>query len=327
MASTIKVLRKVAARYETTPGTYLAPTVLQPFTSFTVDQGFDMIQDEGIVGIAVRDLPNQGSRMIEGSLVGEIDCGTIDPILHAAFGARSAPGTITYTLPVDKNQISLSIAGLDSQKCYKYAGCYLKNLVIASNAGEKVTYSSEVVGWKAEVREAVGNFPSISTNPDVDKRLLHYNAGETNGYIRIGDHADALAAGDNMLLESFEVEINNQFDNHFANAQGTLQPLSAQAGRPEVMFRGKIARHDADTFPTWRDALTKLQADIMIYRSATDILQIQIPNFVLSEVSITEDDVAGIEFVAQVGRNGIGASYENGNMAFNSAVKAILTYT
>jgi len=327
MSDTIKVLRKVAAGYESTPGTYEAPTVLQPFTSFTVRQNFDMIPDEAIVGIAFRDLPNQGSRKIEGSLVGEIDCGTIDPILHAAFGARSAPGTITYTLPTDKNVISLSIAGLDSQKCYKYAGCYLKNLVIASNAGEKVNYTSEVVGWKAEVREAVGNFPSISTNPDVDKRLLHYNAGETNGYIRIGNHDDALAAGDNMQLENFEVELNWNFDNQFANAQGTLQPLSGAAGRPEVMFRGKIARHDADTFPGWRDALTKLQADIMIYRSATDILQIQIPNFVLSEITITEDEVAGIEFVAQVGRNGIGTSYENSYMAFVSPVKAILTYT
>lgn len=320
MGTTVKPLRKVAYIIESSPGVFLPPDTLSPFTSFAVKQNFDMIDDESIVGEAFQGLPNQGVRKIEGTLAGQLEVDAIIPLLEAAFGSESSQ---VFSAPTTINAKSLSIVHLDEVKTNKYAGCRVKSLTIASSAEEGLTFSADIIGEAAEVRDGTA-FPTISTNPG--SRLLHHHANGS-GHIRIADQVDALAAGDNRGLSSMEVSMAWNFDHQFDNqSQGTLPPLSTATGFAEAGFAFQIARHtdtapSADDFLVFRDSFTSLQAELLFFRSATANMKIEISNFVVKEASVNEDDIAKLDVVTMAGRNGLSGSFDNSNMAFNTPIR------
>ena len=319
MGTTVQVLRKIAAKIEDTPGTYDEPGTLMPFTTMTLKQSFDMITDESIVGEAFTDLPVQGMRHVTGAIGCQAEVQCIDPMLEAAFDSESGG---VYSFPSTKNEKTLSFVGIDEVKTYKYAGCVLNNFELSSEAEGDLKYTADVIGWKAETRDDT-SFPTMSSTPGT--RLIHAHCGGTNGYVRIGDQGDALAAGDNQNVSAITIASNWNFAEQPYNDAGTLQLLSNSAGRSEVSFNFTIARHAADTFLGFRDAHTALQADIKYYASATAILQLEISNFVINDLTVNEDDVSKIEVACTCARNGTGTDYSNSNMSFTTAVRASLT--
>jgi len=52
---------------------------------------------------------------------------------------------------------------------------------------------------------------------------------------------------------------------------------------------------------------------------------IEIPNFIITDVAVSEDDISMVDVTCSVGRNGLGSNYSNSNMAFNTPVRATLT--
>lgn len=319
MGTTRKVLRKVAGIIETTPGTYLAPDTLFPRTEFTLTKTFDMVIDESIVGEAFPGLPNQGVRKIEGTLAGEVDSYAFVVIAEAGLGAVSSND---YYTPTDKNEKSISLVAIDGVKTVKFAGCFMKSLAITSSAEGKQMFSADLVGYTNTVRDDTA-FPAMSTTPR--SRFMHHSAGGTNGYFRIGDQADALDSGDNICVSDFEITVNWNFDNQFAScSQGTLIPLSGGAGRPEITFSFTDPRHDDDNYFTWRDALTALQFDAIFYTSATANIRFRIPNFVISNASISDDEIGNVPVETAVARNGISTNYDNSNMAFNDVLRVTI---
>jgi len=315
MGTTQKHLRKIAAIIESAYGVYEAPDTLLPFVQASPKQSFAMIEDESIVGVATKDLPVQGVRKVDGNFETEADILACIPLLEAAFGANTAK---VFTLPADKNTKTLSICALDEVKTNKYAGVFVNNFMLKSSAEGDLRITADLLSAIAETRDDTA-FPTVSVNPGA--RLLHQHMSGS-GYVRIGDHADALAAGDNYTnIKDIGFGINWNFALDYANSQTALTPLS---GRPDVTLEITLADHSADTFIAARDAGTKLQLEALYYYSATGSLLIQIPNFIIEDVVISGDDKAKLELKTVVGRNGISTSYENANMAFNSAIKTTL---
>lgn len=314
MGTSRKVLKKVAVIVESSAGSYLAPNTLIPWTSFTVAPSFDTIKDESNIGIAFEDLPLQGDKKIVGELAGPFDVLTCMPILEAAIGYVSSK---VFTLPLAKNEKSLSIVAQDEVKTYKYAGCFIQNFKLVSKAGAALEYSAQVI-CMSETRDDTA-WPTISVNPGT--KLRHVDASGT-GYMRIGDQADALASGDNAGLSSVELEINWQTDGQHDNTgQGTLLPLSGAGGRPSCSLKAAYSRHDTDAVLAWRDAFTALQAEFYWYLSATASLKLEVSNFKLPTAGVGNDDVPGVDIDATLARNGISTSYSNANMTFNSPVR------
>jgi len=321
MAITTKVTRKVGWKIEGTPGTYDAPSVQFPFTEFGLKQGFDLIEDKSIVGVAFPDLPLQGVRKVGGPIGGEVDVATIVVILEAALGAASSK---VYSLPVDKNEKTLTFVSLDAVKANKYAGCVVNNFKLSSKSGAALEFSSDILGWRAEDRDATTDFPSLTTLAGT--KLTHLHMGQTNGYFRIGDQVNALVAGDNLAnIDSVEVGHNWNFAESMVNDAGTLQLLSGEGGDPEGDFSFTIARHESDAFKTYRDDRTVLQAEILYYASSTAQLKIQIPNLIVESVDDTGDNVTKLPIKCRIARNGIGQSYSNANMAFVTPIRITVT--
>lgn len=321
MAVSTKVTRSVGWKIEGTPGTYDAPAVQMPFTTFGVKQSFDLIEDKSIVGVAHATLPVQGGRHVAGPIAGEVDVATIGVLLEAITG--NAVSSSSYSVALQKNEKTLSFVSLDAVKTNKYAGCVVNNFKLSSKSGELLMFGGDVLGWTAELRDDTA-FPTLSTVPTT--KLSHLHAGQANGYIRIGDQANALTSGDNYAnIDSIEVGHNWQFGETMVNAAGTLQLLSGQAGRPAGTFNFTVAVHEADTFRAWRDARTALQAEILYYAAATAQFKIQIANFIIKDVADNDDNVTKLPVECVVARNGIGTSYSNASMAWVTPFKFTVT--
>jgi len=58
----------------------------------------------------------------------------------------------------------------------------------------------------------------------------------------------------------------------------------------------------------------------MIYKSATQSILIEIPNFII-DVDLSDDDLVKQDVTVKIGRNGVGAAYVNSFMAFNSPIR------
>ena len=319
MGFTVKHLKKVAVKIEAVPQVYGAPDVLLPYTTFTVQQNFDPVVDESLIGQAFADLPLQGARHVIGNLSGQVDLNTIGVLLEAAYGAVAAG---VYTAPTTENTKTLSIVAIDAVKTYKWAGCVLNNLVLTSEGSGDLTFSADVIGTVAEVRDGTA-FPTIVTNPGT--RLLHRHASGS-GHFRIGDQDNALASGDDLGLRTISFGINFNFAEAFDNeGQGAMLGVSGEAGRPVATFSATISRHEVDTPLTWRDDIEALQAELLYYSSAAKQLKIEIPNFILTAAMPDDAEVAQVPLETVLARNGIGTSYSNANMAFNSPIRITVT--
>lgn len=318
MAVTKKFMKKLAASRETAYGDGTAAAIQLPFTAGWGKQGFNMIPDESILGVAFRGLPGQGVRKFEGSPEIQCELNTLPVLLKAAFGAESGG---VYTLPTTGNSESLNLCGLDAVKTNKWPGIILNNWFLKSEAEGDLKLSAEMLTSIAETRDDTA-FPAMSIEPSLALRIFHQHCGGANGYVRLGDQADALAAGDNLTnVKSLSCGVNWGFSYDYVNAVGSLQP---QSNRGEASFAMTLAEHTTDAYKTWYEARTTLQAAIYYYVAANKTLLIEIPNIVIEDLNISDDDKSKVDFKFMVARNGIGTDYDNANMAFVSPIRITL---
>lgn len=309
--STTKVMRKLCAQIQAGSSYEVDAMFQMPFTSETISQKYDPIEDTSIAGVGFMEVPQQGPRHTEGAVAQNLDVIACETILEAAFGANTA-GVFT----LGANTKKLSMCCLNDVNAVELANVYVKRLRIAGSAGGLFTLDYDVLGVTAQDRDVVGNYP---TDTDYGEPLTFHEAGGT-GYFRIGDDTDALAGGDEIEIEDFNLELVTGFDAQYCNeGVSTLTPAFGMVV-PSVSGSIKIARHSVDTFLDFIDNDTALQAELYIYKSATENIKIQIPRFKISG-EVTDDDIAKQDIEMMIGRNGTGTSYKNSNMAFTSPVK------
>jgi hypothetical protein len=317
MAEDVKILRELCAQIQAGSSFESASMQLLPLNNGFPMQEFDSIDNNAIAGTAFRDIPQQGMRHVAGSPSFNLDKTSSQVLFEAAFGNVTSQ---VYTLPsgsATANVKKLSMAGLDSVKSNQYANVYVTRLSISGSENQILTMDVDLVGVTAEDRQAVGNQPSAS-GYDADPFVFH-ELGGTNGYVRLGDASNALASGDNINIESFDLEIVTGFDEQGYNNLGTLTPVFGMVP-PSVSGSLVISRHDTDQYQTWAEARTPLQLALYAYKSATATLLIEIPRLIVKP-EITDEDTPKINLELMIGRNGIGTNYANGNMEFNSPIR------
>lgn len=310
---TVKCLK--AACYQLQSGSSYEENAMfsLPFMSENMQQGFDVIEDEAIVGHAFKNVPVQGNRHVGGSFSQQLDAISIEPLLEAAFGTNSSG---VFSCNGATNVKKLSVCTLDSVNAKQFANVYVKSLSIKGAASGKFTVDYELIGVTAENRVATNSYPA---SPTAIGTFFVFNHGGGNGYFRVGDHSDALAEGDNQSIDNFEIAMECGFDEQYTNNQTTLIPIFGMTP-PKFTGNFKIARHEDNTYLTWRDNFTSLQATLYLYLDATHTIKIEIPNFKVN-VDISDDDLPQQSIEMLIGRNGLGTSYANANMAFTSPVR------
>lgn len=315
---TVKVLRKLGAQIQAGSSHEDGSMFQLPITTGIFTQTYDMLEDEAISGYAFKDIPQQGPRHVNGGgLTFNLDVISCKPLFTACMGDETSD---VYTFPANNTE-KLSLSALDSVNNVELASQYISSLALTGSSDAMWAMAVDFLGETAEDRTAVGTFPSLTA---YDTPMTFQEAGGANGYIRIGDADDALDSGDNYCLDDFGLTMAPNFGEQFANCQkGTLTPLFG-AARPEASGTFTVSRHTADTFLDWEDAHTPLQAELLIYKSATQQVKIQIPRFVV-KAELTDDDTTKISVEMMIGRNGLGSTYKNTEMGFVSPVKITVT--
>ena len=310
--ATTKVMRKLCAQIQSGASYESGAMISMPFTSESIMQNYDEIADESISGEGFMDIPQQGPRHTSGSVSLNIDPVSCIPLMEAAFGTNSSN---VFTL--GSNVKKMSMCCLNSANAVELANVYPKTFNINGTSAGLIKLETEVIAETAQVRDAVGNYPAAPTA--FGTPFTFHEAGGT-GYVRVGNQDDALSSSDDICIEEFSLEITTGFDEQYCNeGTDTLTPVFGMVP-PTVSGSFRIARHDSDTFQDFEDAHTPLQMSIYVYKSATETMLIEIPNFVIS-CEITDDDIAKQNITMMIGRNGLGTSYSNSNMSLTSPVR------
>lgn len=219
-----------------------------------------------------------------------------------------ATGHHFYFNPSIVNTKKYSVARKDGVSYKQYANVYAKSLKLLGSVDSLISAELDLIGVTPEVRAALSGWPA-STGPG-EAFSFHEMSG--SGYFRVGDQADALAAGDNLRIEDFSFDIVTGYDAQHYNSYSILTPQYGQV-RPDVQGSFKISEHDVDTFIAFRDNMTKLQLKTCIYKTSTAQIIITIPNFII-DVELSDDDLVRQGVTMKIGRNGIGTSYVNTNI-------------
>lgn len=317
MPATVKPLKELYAQIQAGDTYEESGMYLLPFESESLGQMFDAIEDPSNVGVPFSDIPQQGTRHVGGDIGMNLDSVSCVPILEAAFGANNN-GVFT----LGQNEKKLSVGLLNAVNFVKYANVFVKNVKIEGASNGLWSLSSTLMAVDAQSREAITNKPSSSSAPS--EPFTFHETGGSGGFFRVGDSEDALSASDEFKIDNFSLEITCGFEEQYCNEGiGTLTPVFGMV-QPEVTGSFTVSRYENDAWNDWRDNHTPLQLSLMIYKSVTENILIEIPRFVINN-EISDDIVAKQNVEMNIGRNGVGTTYKNSNMSFTSPVRISVT--
>ena len=307
-----KVFTKLALQIQSGDTYEDSGMVLLPFTANTLNQLIDPIEDESILGLGFRDIPQKGPQHTSGNISHNVDSLAIVPILESVFGQNTL-GVFEFGAT---NTKKLSICALNSINAVQYANVYPKSFKLSSSSANLLKAEIEVFSVTAQVRSEITNFPASVSSPN-DPFSFHEASG--TGYVRVGDSEDALSSSDDVEIDDFSFDLTLGNDEQFTN--NGIRTLIPEWGMVEPSLSGSfsIARYANNVVDDWEDNQTPLQMEIFFVKGANSI-KIQIPRFVVSS-ELTDDSLTKQKVEMKIGRNGVTGSYKNTNMPFASPMR------
>lgn len=260
------VLSKAAiGKEETAWGTETAAYGYIPFNS----EGLTEIQESvplDVLGAAGQKPSEKGMKIVNGDLVVKACYYNALPVLlEAAMGNVSAG---VYTL-LDElvASMSIKIEKVDTGKLYTYKGCVINGFKISGDAKSNIVTVTATIGGK----DLTVSSGSVTETPTTESYILM-----SQDLFRLADRGDALAAGDEVQISSFELNLDNnmKLDDVVGGQQEILQPL--RNGFRKVTFNCTVPRVADDVFAGWQQGRTPLQADLY-FSDLTKQILIEIP--------------------------------------------------
>ncbi len=247
---------------------------LIPFVSEDLTTEYDKIKSMSLTGSAAEKEFEQGHKMVQGNLNFNLDYDN-SGLLFYAFGSLN--GSVWEFEDDLDEYFALTIDKVTAR--YQFASCMINTLTISGEAGADtpIQCSAGVVAYDVTTSATAFASLSMTEDPVIFPHL---------SYFRIGDQADALAAGDNIDIQSFEISIDNKLELDAKDTSGTpvLNP-GTRTGFREVTFRITLPRYDATNvtnFTTWKDAGTRLQASFY-FVSGGESVTVNIPECKIAE--------------------------------------------
>lgn len=309
--SDVKIFRRLAVQLQSGSTYEDNAMFLMPFSSETMNQMTDPIEDDSILGNGFKDIPMQGPIHAGGPIIQNLDVVSAAPILEAMMGSRSSN---VYTFA--NHSKKLSTCALNAVSANQYANSYIKRMKISGSTSNLLKLEYELFGTTAVVRAATSSFPAAPTAPE--SPMTFHEMGGTNGFFRVGDSTDALTSADDQSIEDFSLEITGGFDEQYDNDNNRLSLIPVYGMVPfQVSGSFKLSRFSSTTPLTWADNLTALQSSIRIAKTANQYIDIEIPRFTI-QAELSEDELTRVTCNMVAGRNGTGTSYKNSNMTFTS---------
>ena len=301
---------RCALGVESTWGTGVAVSELIPFTSESINRVIAQLESEYLDG-------NAGRRSLTNSVVspaGDLECELVwDEIATAIVGIErlltGGLGTGTWDAVNSLTQFTLAntisrsytLAFNKSVSVWESLGAKINTLKISGSAGEKVMLSAGIMAKNLLRTGDAGITNAAAALTSLAPANIPQNIVFDDCVFRLADQANAIAGGDAFAIDSFEVNVNNNFSEHqFSTTDATVTSALyshefLRNGRRETTLSITMPRYTADTIFTWLNSGTALQADL-IFTSGSYIFTILLPN-----IKVTGDPtapVSGPELIA-----------------------------
>lgn len=302
----LKVLASWAA-------TWVATDVFKSFLSESLTANHDRIDDDSLEGYGGRGPSYQGNQVLTGDTEHYWDYAA-DVFVPACMGIHTGTVLTIGEVLSEAACTANKYFGLEILKGgarnHKFFPAMITKFVLA---GEKGGLVKLTCSWAARQFSSVA--AAGMTAPTAVNRVKFDQM-----VFRLGDQVNALAAGDAMGIESFEISFDRlmKLDDYATDATLPRQPLEPK----ENAFRAttlkiKLPRYAADTLQAWRDADTPLQADLTWDGPGTTAKLIEMPELRITEgfdANVGGAEVLTLEGTFEAFRGGTAFMYVGNEM-------------
>ena len=282
---------------------------LVPFTSESISKMKEMVESGFLDGtVGVKQL-YQSFENVQGAIAGEAVVDVIagddygwDNVLYAALGgATFLSSQNIYSVQSALKSLTVGVNKYHGStvKLWEAIGMKVKTLNIvgsASNEGGKVSWNAELQGKKLYRTGDAGITNSASDVTNLAPTSKPENIMMSNLTFQIGDQSNALAAGDQLGINGFEINIDNALtDPEYASitsshSDGSL-PIEPERGdRNRVNFSITMPRLSSLQFFDNFNGNGSLQAKLSFAQSGSKQFDIYLPY-----LKVMEDPAAPIE--------------------------------
>ena len=274
---------------ESTVGTEVVVTEKIPYRSESIKAQNNHVQDNSLCGPAARPASQQGTLIVEGGFEAHLRYSLSQLIFQHFFGTfltdTPVVGTNTYSLDPSIDDDSVTIAIEKTISVWTTLGYKVSELEITGSPTDGIIYT--VSGFATDqIRNSVTNTSAVLDALSLPGDFMLFQ----DMAIRIGDHADALAAADELEISEFSLNINRQLDPTEVNSFNRLEAL--ENNFRETTLTLTIPRYSADTFIDFHRNHTNLQADL-IFTDGVNTKTILLPNILTMEF---DAEIGGPEF-------------------------------
>jgi len=299
---------RMAIANESSWGTGVAGEAIVPFSSEDLNRTIEMIESNFLDGHAARRALYASVIKALGNLSGELDgyygyAGGFEYLLWAfagGAGSRDTTNGLNQYKVADQVVNSLTLAVLKDVSVWELPGVKVNTLNIKGSAGGAIEFSADII---AKTLLRTGDSGIVNTSGGINgisQTGVPITFLFDDLIFRIGDQSDALASGDQLKIDDFSFDGNNnlsepQFsteDSSHTDSRLTLEPK--RNGFRDVKLTFKLPRYESDQIFTWLNNDTALQADLKFSRSGYEF-NILLPNIKLVD---PKAPISGAELVA-----------------------------
>lgn len=231
---------------------YSAPTAQIPFLKESLSPAFDRINDDSLTGTASRGPGAQGILKVTGDTEHNLDYNNFDDMFECLCGAVASR---VFTISDDDLP---KYAEVEFEKViarHRYVPLKVGGVTISGRAGGIVQAKFKM---HPKLRTISGTALSGISFPGPRNLILfkHLN-------FRIGDQVDALGAGDNMGIDSFELTFDRSLkadDTDTTSPTYVLEPIPGDWRVANLKLTFPRYNSTTAVLATWKDSDTALQA-------------------------------------------------------------------
>ncbi len=253
-----------------------ASTIPIPIVSESITKAFDLQRSKALHAQAAAHEPTFGHDMVTGSLGVDFDYDASHLVGAAMGGVSGTTYTFTDDLP---DCIRLEI-DKDVER-YRYGSAKINQMTITGEAGSEdpIQASYDLILHSESRTPSAYGAGSLTPDPVFFSDLQ---------YFRVADQADGIAAGDEIYIKSFEITVENSLEGGSKDS-GSLHVVEPiRSDFRTVTLKVGFARYNTtgvSNLDLWRDAETRLQADMVFAGANGGSCVIQFP-----EIKIVEGD-------------------------------------
>jgi hypothetical protein len=256
---------------ESTWGTAVAADTKLPFISEDLNETFQHIANESLVGAGIRQRASQGPREVAGGFEAYWTYALAQPLLKHFFGnhtvAASADDYYDLQETIDGNSLTVAIAKQVS--VHEFAGFKCNELTLTGSPTDGVRIGASGFAKQRSLSSVLNTSASLAALSEPANFVQFHHL-----VLRIADCVDALASGDAVAVAGFTLTLTRNLEPAMVNSQLPLEAL--ENNFREATLELEVPRYTTDQFLTWQASHTLLQAD-MVFTSGSLVKTIRMP--------------------------------------------------